>query len=111
MADKKTDATVIDALIGVIESRRGADPGDSYVGALFAKGTEHIAKKVGEEALETALAALKGERGALISESADLLFHLLVLWVARGITPNDVLAELQHRQGVSGIEEKKSRPR
>lgn len=100
---------VIEELFAVIESRKGADPATSYVAAKFAKGTEHIAKKVGEEAVEVAIAAVKGERQEIIDESADLLFHLFMLWSHEGIVPEDVWAALEARRGVSGLDEKKSR--
>ena len=95
----------------VIESRRGADPDTSYVARLFSRGTRKLAQKVGEEAVETALAAVGEKREEVISESADLLFHLLVLWAATGVKPEDVAAELARREGLSGIEEKKNRNR
>lgn len=100
---------VIARLAEVIESRRNADPDSSYVARLLARGLKKIAQKVGEEAVETALAAVGGDRTELVAESADLLFHMLVLWNAAGIRPEDVAAELARREGLSGIEEKNSR--
>ena len=106
----KTDsAAVIDALFAVIEARRGADPRESYVAKRLAQGTPRIAQKLGEEAVETVVAALGGDRDAVVRESADLLFHLLILWADTGVRPADVLAELEQRRGRSGIAEKASR--
>ena len=99
----------IDTLFSVIESRKGADPDTSYTAKLFAKGRKKIAQKVGEEAVETALAAVSETPAAVAAESADLLYHLLVLWAETGVAPDDVWAELNRRAGVSGIEEKNSR--
>ncbi len=99
----------IDTLFAVIESRKGADPDTSYTAKLFAKGRKKIAQKVGEEAVETALAAVSETPAAVAAESADLLYHLLVLWAETGVAPDDVWAELNRRAGVSGIEEKNSR--
>ncbi len=101
----------IDTLFAVIESRKGADPETSYTAKLFAKGRKKIAQKVGEEAVETALAALAEGPAGVASESADLLYHLLVLWADAGVYPAEVWAELARRQGISGIDEKNSRPK
>ena len=92
-----------------IEARRGASPESSYTAKLLAAGPAGVARKLGEEALETVIEAVKGDAAALTRESADLLYHLLVLWAAAGLTPKDVAAELQRREGVSGIEEKRGR--
>ncbi len=99
----------IDTLFAVIESRKGADPDTSYTAKLFAKGRKKIAQKVGEEAVETALAAVSETPAAVAAESADLLYHLLVLWAETDVSPDEVWAELNRRAGVSGIEEKNSR--
>ncbi|MCR6629455.1 MAG: phosphoribosyl-ATP diphosphatase [Magnetospirillum sp.] len=99
----------IDALFQVIEARKGADPETSYTAKLFAKGRKKIAQKVGEEAVETALAAVAEGPAGVTSESADLLYHLLVLWAEVGVAPADVWAELNKRAGISGIDEKNSR--
>jgi phosphoribosyl-ATP pyrophosphohydrolase len=99
----------IDALFQVIQSRKGADPETSYTAKLFSKGRKKIAQKVGEEAVETALAALAEGPAGVASESADLLYHLLVLWAEIGVAPEDVWAELNKRSGISGIDEKNSR--
>ena len=104
------DGGILDRLYKVIESRRGADPAVSNTARLFAKGTEKIAQKLGEEAIETVIEGVRGKKKELAAESADLLYHLLVLWADRGIAPADVWAELESRAGVSGIDEKKSRP-
>lgn len=97
-------------LEAVIEERRGASTESSYVASLFAGGREKIAQKVGEEATETIIAALSGDSAKLTSEAADLLFHLLVLLAEGNVGIDDVLAELDRREGVSGIEEKALRP-
>lgn len=99
----------IDALFQVIAARQGADPETSYTAKLFAKGRKKIAQKVGEEAVETALAAMVEGPEGVTSESADLLYHLLVLWAECGVKPDDVWAELNKRAGISGIDEKNSR--
>lgn len=106
-----TGTTLIDRLESTIRARRGADPATSYVAALHAGGPEKIARKLGEEAIETVIAALGESDAALTGEAADLLFHLLVLLDARGLSLADVLAELEVREGLSGIEEKASRSR
>lgn len=104
-----SDADVLTRLAAVIESRKGGDPDKSYVAKLFKKGRHKIAQKVGEEAVETALAAVDGSPDQVASESADLLFHLMVLWADLGLKPEDILAELSRREGVSGVDEKKAR--
>jgi len=109
MTNSKATAQVLDRLFEVIESRRGGDAGASYTARLFDEGTEHIAQKLGEEAIETVIAAVGGDADALARESADLLYHLLVLWAARGLDPAAVWAELAAREGVSGLAEKASR--
>lgn len=99
----------LEQLYHVIISRKDADPAQSYVASLFKKGAQKIAQKVGEEGVETALAATSGTREQTVSESADLLFHLLVLLAEKGIEPSEVLAELEKRHGTSGLEEKANR--
>jgi len=99
----------LDRLAAIVASRRAASPSESYVAKLFAKGRAKIAQKVGEEAVEAVIAAVRDDREELIGESADLLFHLAVLWADAGITPDDIDAELARREGVSGIAEKASR--
>lgn len=100
---------VLDRLFATIDARRDADPAKSYTAALLTAGAERCAKKVGEEAVETALAGAAGSREALIAESADLLYHLLVLWASRAVTPAEVFAALGGREGRSGHEEKAGR--
>ncbi len=92
-----------------IAQRRAADPSQSYVASLHAKGMPQIARKLGEEGVEAAVAALSGTDGELVGEAADILFHLIVALNARDIAFADVLAELDRREGMSGIEEKASR--
>lgn len=103
------DGTVLDRLYKVIESRKGADPAKSNTARLFAKGTDKIAQKLGEEAVETVIEGVRGRKKDLANESADLLYHLLVLWADRGLKPADVWSTLAEREGISGIEEKKRR--
>ena len=98
-------------LEATIAARLAADPETSYVAKLNAKGLSKIAQKLGEEATETVIAALAQDRDELVGEAADLLFHLLVLLGAKGVPLAEVLAELDRREGVSGIAEKASRPR
>ena len=100
---------ILSRLYVTILERRKADAKSSYVAGLFAKGPKKIAQKIGEEATEVVLASSGGEKQEIVSESADLLFHLLVLWAAHGITPEDVANELTRREGVSGIDEKAQR--
>ncbi len=103
------DPKVLERLYVTIASRRGADPQTSYTAKLFARGVPKIAQKVGEEATETVIEAVRGDRAALAAESADLLYHLLVLWAASGVEPDEVWARLAAREGTSGIDEKASR--
>jgi len=99
----------LDRLWRVILSRRGADPETSYTARLFTRGRAKIAQKLGEEAVEAVIEGVADNPSALVGESADLLYHLLVLWAAAGISPADVAAELARCDGMSGIEEKRSR--
>lgn len=103
-------ADILAQLEHTIAERRGADPSTSYVAKLFAAGRPKIAQKVGEEAVETVIAALGGNPAKLVSESADLVFHLAVLLAEQGLSFKDVLAEIASREGVSGIAEKATRP-
>jgi phosphoribosyl-ATP pyrophosphohydrolase len=96
-------------LWATIEARRGASPDSSYTAKLLAAGPEGVARKLGEESLEVVIEAVKGDKGALTRESADVLYHLLVLWAATGVAPDEVAAELTRREGTSGIDEKRSR--
>jgi phosphoribosyl-ATP pyrophosphohydrolase len=105
---------VLARLARVIESRRGGDPDQSYVARLFAKGGDAMLKKVGEEATEVVMAAKDGDAKRLTGEVADLWFHTMIVLAAHGLAPADVLAELQRREGLSGLEEfalRKVRPR
>lgn len=104
-----TSPDTLDALEAVIRSRRGGDAKASYVARLFEQGRAKIAQKVGEEAVETAIAAVQGDRAALKGEAADLLFHLIVLLVDSGLRLDDVRAELARREGLSGLAEKAAR--
>lgn len=104
-----SDGKIVDQLYQTIAARKGADPATSYTAKLFSKGRGKIAQKLGEEAVETVIAALTETPEQLVGESADLLYHLLVLWADCGVEPADVWAELERRQGVSGIAEKNAR--
>lgn len=95
----------LERLAAVIESRRGGDPERSYVARLFAKGTDTILKKLGEEATETVMAGKDGDPQKIVYEVADLWFHSLVALAHFGLTPAQVLAELERREGLSGLEE------
>lgn len=102
-------AEILDRLFEVIESRRGGDAEASYTARLLAGGTDKIAQKVGEESVEAVIEAVRGDRDKLTAESADLLYHLLVLWADQGIAPKDVWQVLADRFGLSGVVEKASR--
>jgi len=102
-------ADTFDALEAVIRERRGGDPDSSYVARLTAKGRAKIAQKLGEEAVETVIAAVTDDKVGIVSEAADLIFHLAVLLADAGLSLDDVRAELARREGVSGIDEKASR--
>lgn len=104
-----TQIQTLIALAETIEARKASDPTESYVAKLFAKGQKKMAQKVGEEAVEVAIAATEGDRDTITSESADLLFHLMVLLSANGLSLEDVAAELARREGLSGLDEKASR--
>lgn len=110
MNGDRLDGRILEKLFGVIESRRGSDAGTSYTARLLAKGRTSIAKKTGEEAVEVVVAALAQGRQELAAESADLLYHLLVLWASAGVKPGDVWTQLAKREGVSGLAEKAARP-
>ncbi|MDO6726512.1 phosphoribosyl-ATP diphosphatase [Cognatishimia sp. 1_MG-2023] len=101
----------LDTLAQTITERAKADPDSSWTAKLLAKGPEKCAEKFGEEAVEAIIEAVKDNREGLISESADVLFHLLVMLQSRGIALDEVLAELDRRQGTSGIAEKAARPK
>jgi len=99
----------LDRLFATIAARKSADPASSYTAKLLAEGVEKCAKKFGEEATETVIAAISRDKTELARESADVLYHLLVLWAASGIKPEEVYAVLRAREGRSGLEEKASR--
>jgi phosphoribosyl-ATP pyrophosphohydrolase len=110
-APATSDAAVLDRLFAVVESRRDADPAISHSARLLSRGPSKVAQKFGEEAVECLIEAVAGNRDALVAESADVLYHLLVRWVSSGVTPNEVWAELVRREGISGIAEKAARAR
>jgi phosphoribosyl-ATP pyrophosphohydrolase len=99
----------LDRLWQVIDSRRSSDAQTSYTARLFARGRAKIAQKLGEEAIEAVIEGIRGDRTKLVGESADLIYHLFVLWADTGVTPTDVAAELRRREGTSGLDEKRSR--
>jgi phosphoribosyl-ATP pyrophosphohydrolase len=101
--------STLDTLVATIATRMDDDPKLSHTAKLLKKGPARIAKKVGEEGVEVAIAAAQNDKAHTVSESADLLFHLLVLWQSMGIAPADVMAELVRREGISGIAEKAAR--
>ncbi len=103
------DATVLDRLWATVLSRKDSDPALSHSARLLSRGTAKIAQKFGEEAVECLIEAVSGRPAALVSESADVLYHLLVLWVDAGLQPEQIWAELSRREGVSGIVEKAAR--
>jgi phosphoribosyl-ATP pyrophosphohydrolase len=100
---------ILQRLTEIIEQRRQSDPSESYVASLFSKGQDAILQKVGEEAVETILAVKTGKRDRVVSETADLWFHTLVMLAECNLAPGDVFAELERRFGLSGIAEKASR--
>ncbi|KXV20128.1 phosphoribosyl-ATP diphosphatase [Gluconobacter japonicus] len=102
---------VLERLFETVQSRRGTDPTLSHSARLMARGRNKIAQKFGEEAVECLIEAVNGNRKELIGESADVLYHLIVMWVDAGVSPEDVWAELKRREGTSGIAEKASRPK
>lgn len=99
----------LERLAETIEKRRGMNPRDSWTAALLNQGPEKCAEKFGEEAVEAIIEAVKGDRDKLIAESADVLYHMLVMLTAREVSLAEVLAELERREGISGIAEKASR--
>ncbi len=103
------DAAVLERLYATIAARKGGDAGTSYTAKLFAEGRARIAQKLGEESMETAIAAVARDRDGVVSESADLLYHLLVLWAECDVAPEEVWAKLASREGTSGLVEKASR--
>ncbi len=109
MTDSNLTGAVLDELYALIAARKGADAAESYTAQLYAKGTKKIAQKLGEEAVETVIAAVAGDRENTIKESADVLYHLLVTWADAGISPQDVYGEIVRRKGLSGLAEKAAR--
>lgn len=109
MAKSALDPTLETLYATIMERRKNGNPENSYVAKLAAKGREKICQKLGEEAVETVIDGVAGYKKGVVGESADLLFHLCMLWADMGIKPADVAAELQRREGVSGVEEKKNR--
>lgn len=109
MSDQKLTGTLIDELFAVVASRKGADPDSSYTAKLYARGTEKIAQKLGEEAVEAVIAAVGRDREETVKESADVVYHLLVMLADAGLTPADLYEELARRQGLSGLDEKAAR--
>ncbi|MBK1635865.1 phosphoribosyl-ATP diphosphatase [Rhodovulum adriaticum] len=101
--------SALERLAATIEARKGADPDTSWTAKLLAKGPEKCAEKFGEESVEAIIEAVKGDRDRLTSEAADVLYHLLVMLAARDVALADVLAELERREGTSGIAEKAAR--
>jgi len=101
--------TTLERLAATIEARKGADPGSSWTAKLLSQGPEKCAEKFGEEAVEAIIEAVKGDRAALTREAADVLYHLVVMLAARDVALADVMAELDRRDGISGIEEKAGR--
>ncbi len=102
----KTDAAILDRLYEVLVSRKGADPAKSYTAKMYGKGITKIAQKVGEEGVETALAAVAEDKDSLLEESADLLYMLLLLWAAKEVKPEEVYAVLEDRFGTPGLRDK-----
>ena len=102
-------AEVLDRLYRTVAARRGADPASSYTASLFARGTAKIAQKLGEEAVETVIEAMRADPARLAQESADLLYHLMVVWADAGLDAGTVWAILAGREGTSGLAEKASR--
>ncbi|MFT5067016.1 MAG: phosphoribosyl-ATP pyrophosphohydrolase [Yoonia sp.] len=100
----------LDDLAKIIDARKSADPDSSWTAKLLSKGPEKCAEKFGEEAIEAIIEAVKGDKAALTSEAADVLYHLLVMLAASDVALDDVMAELDRRQGTSGIVEKAARP-
>ncbi|MFD1913473.1 phosphoribosyl-ATP diphosphatase [Halodurantibacterium flavum] len=101
--------SALERLAATVESRRNADPDSSWTAKLLSRGPEKCAEKFGEEAVEAIIEAVRGDPARLTSEAADVLYHLLVMLTARGVTLADVLRELERREGTSGIAEKKGR--
>jgi phosphoribosyl-ATP pyrophosphohydrolase len=113
-ADKAPDVTapngtVLDRLYATVQERRGADPAVSHSARLLSRGTSKVAQKFGEEAVECLIEAVARNPSGVIAESADVLYHLMVLWTDAGVGPDQVWRELERREGISGIAEKAAR--
>lgn len=111
MTKNTQDRYVLERLFETVVARKNAPPSLSHSARLMARGRNKIAQKFGEEAVECVIEAVNGNREALINESADVLYHLIVMWVDGGVHPHDVWKELERREGTSGLEEKASRPK
>ena len=101
----------LERIAATIEARKGGDAGSSYVARLLAEDEDAVLKKIGEEAIETVLAAKSGDRLHIVRETADLWFHCMILLARHGLGPADVLSELHRREGISGLDEKAARKR
>lgn len=108
-APPPSGALIMDRLYATVMDRRTADPARSHSARLLSRGPAKVAQKFGEEAVECLIEAVAGNAPALVGESADVLYHLIVMWVASGITPDQVWAELERREGQSGVAEKAAR--
>jgi phosphoribosyl-ATP pyrophosphohydrolase len=102
VTEEAEDGRTLDRLFAVIESRRDRAPKSSYTAKLLAEGRDHIARKLGEEAVETVIAAMGNDKQQVVAESADLIYHLLVLWAQSNVRPEDVWAELARRRSPAG---------
>jgi len=109
ITEQRRGSEILDDLYAVIEQRRGADPAESWTAKLLDKGVPKICQKLGEEATETVVAALAETHEDLLEESADLLYHLLVLWAAKGVNPDEVYDVLRRRRIATDIKKKKQR--
>lgn len=103
------DPGYLQHLYNIVESRKGVDASESYIASLYSKGSHKIAQKVGEEAVETVIEAIAKDKNGIINESADLIFHWLILLADQGITLDEVFTEMHRREGVSGLTEKANR--
>jgi phosphoribosyl-ATP pyrophosphohydrolase len=109
VAPSPAAAAVLDRLWSVVLGRRSADPAVSHSARLLSRGTAKVAQKFGEEAVECLIEAVAGNHDLVVTESADVLYHLIVLWVSTGVSPDEVWTELKRREGVSGIAERAAR--
>ena len=106
---KPGQAETLERIAASIKQRKGGDPAKSYVAKLFAQGDDAMLKKIGEEATETVLAAKSGDKLQIVNETTDLWFHCMIVLARHGLGPQDVLAEMKRREGISGIDEKAAR--